>query len=276
MQLAEFPRRRFIHSPTPLEPLRPAARPISAARRSLDQARRLHRPGAGRQQGAQAGVPGRAGVVTRGRHASHGGRGAVEPLPANGGGGGASHGLTCELVLSRSVASQPSTNTTAHGNLLLDRMFGAGLQFRARGTSTGRPSCEQVAEMVRRRAAGKPFVIPIGGSTPTGALGYVGCAAGDPAAGRGAWAPSSTAVVHCSGSGGTQAGLLVGLARQRHSGDRHQLRRAPRRRSTALRPRSRQPHLARKLGHRARDFATSRSRSSTTMSAPAMACRRRA
>ena len=61
-----------------------------------------------------------------------------------------------------------------------------------------------------RRRGGKPFVIPIGGSTPTGALGYVGCAQ-EILQQAAAMGTVVDAVVHCSGSGGTQSGLLVGL-----------------------------------------------------------------
>jgi len=60
------------------------------------------------------------------------------------------------------------------GNVLLDRIFGAGLNFVPRDIDWT-TELEKVAEVVRRRG-GKPFIIPIGGSTPTGALGYVGCA----------------------------------------------------------------------------------------------------
>ncbi len=66
-----------------------------------------------------------------------------------------------------------------------------------------------VADAARARG-GRPYVIPIGGSTPVGALGYVAC-------GQELLAQAAElgvvvdAVVHCSGSGGTQAGLLNGL-----------------------------------------------------------------
>lgn len=120
----------------------------------------------------------------------------------------ARHGLRCELVLSRNVArNTPGYDRT--GNVLLDRMFGAELHFVPGGSS---PSAEldRVAEDIRERG-GKPFVMPIGGSTATGALGYVGCAEelvrqGDESG------LAMDAIVHCTGSGATQAGLLVGLA----------------------------------------------------------------
>ena len=62
------------------------------------------------------------------------------------------------------------------------------------------------------RALGRtPFVMPIGGSTPTGALGYVSCAQ-EILQQAAAQEIVIDAVVHCTGSGATQAGLLVGLA----------------------------------------------------------------
>jgi L-cysteate sulfo-lyase len=119
----------------------------------------------------------------------------------------ARHGLKCELVLSRNVASNhPEYDRT--GNVLLDRIFGAGLNFVPRDIDWA-TELEKVAEVVRRRG-GKPFVIPIGGSTPTGALGYVGCAQ-EILQQAAAMGTVVDAVIHCSGSGGTQSGLLVGL-----------------------------------------------------------------
>jgi L-cysteate sulfo-lyase len=65
---------------------------------------------------------------------------------------------------------------------------------------------EELAEKLR--AEGKhPYVIPGGGSNPVGALGYVGCAQ------ELETAPLAIDwVVQATGSAGTQAGLLAGLA----------------------------------------------------------------
>jgi L-cysteate sulfo-lyase len=61
-----------------------------------------------------------------------------------------------------------------------------------------------------RRAGGRPYVIPGGGSNAIGALGYVGCALEilQQAAGLGIRIDRA---VHATGSSGTQAGLIAGF-----------------------------------------------------------------
>jgi L-cysteate sulfo-lyase len=205
MQLAEFPRRRFIHSPTPLEPLaRLSAHlggPTILAKR--DDCSGLALGGNKNRKLefilGEAIAAGADTLVTAGGVQSNHCRQTAAAA--------ARHGLKCELVLSRNVASNhPEYDRT--GNVLLDRIFGAGLNFVPRDIDWA-TELEKVAEMVRQRG-GKPFVIPIGGSTPTGALGYVGCAQ-EILQQAAALGTIVDAVVHCSGSGGTQSGLLVGL-----------------------------------------------------------------
>jgi 1-aminocyclopropane-1-carboxylate deaminase/D-cysteine desulfhydrase-like pyridoxal-dependent ACC family enzyme len=110
-------------------------------------------------------------------------------------------GLDCILVLS---GGRPAAET---GNLALDRAFGAEVRFVATGPER-MPALHALAGELR--AAGRrPLLIPIGGSTPLGALGYVE-AAREIAAQLGALGVRPAALVHGSSSGGTQAGLLVG------------------------------------------------------------------
>ena len=205
MQLAEFPRRRFIHSPTPLEPLSRLSThlggPTILAKR--DDCTGLALGGNKTRKLefilGEAIAAGADTLVTAGGVQSNHCRQTAAAA--------ARHGLKCELVLSRNVASNhPEYDRT--GNVLLDRIFGAGLNFVPRDIDWA-TELEKVAEVVRRRG-GKPFVIPIGGSTPTGALGYVGCAQ-EILQQAAAMGTVVDAVVHCSGSGGTQSGLLVGL-----------------------------------------------------------------
>src|SRR3954447_23864417 len=127
---------------------------------------------------------------------------------------GAVLGLEVHLVLSGDRPDRPT------GNELLSRLFGAQLHY------VGCPpnhwgeleiAREQLtAELAAGGAA--PHSIPIGGSTPTGALGYVAgyvelvqqCRT------RGL---RPAAVVHTSSSGGTHAGLVAGRALLRAAGD---------------------------------------------------------
>jgi D-cysteine desulfhydrase family pyridoxal phosphate-dependent enzyme len=112
---------------------------------------------------------------------------------------GAALGLPVVLVLN----GQPPPVDRA--NLLLDRLFGAEIEF-----VESRGARESVMERVaadRRARGGRPFVIPLGASTATGALGFargVGELAAD--------GVSPDVIVHASSSGGTQAGLIAGCA----------------------------------------------------------------
>lgn len=105
-------------------------------------------------------------------------------------------GLDCILVL---AGDQPNFFT---GNLLIDHLFGAEIIW------TTRPQREQALQAAYNRAweqGRRPYMVPYGGSSPTGAAAY-------------AFAVQeimnqTTAVdwiVFASSSGGTQAGLVVG------------------------------------------------------------------
>jgi len=116
-------------------------------------------------------------------------------------------GMACELVFEKRVVD-PGDPYINSGNVLLDRIFGAGLRDVARGSDMD-AEMEQVAEELR--GAGKsPYIIPGGGSNPVGALGYVDCALEilSQANREGIVVDH---IVHATGSAGTQAGLLTGL-----------------------------------------------------------------
>lgn len=114
----------------------------------------------------------------------------------------ARHGLHCDLVLGGEAPESPL------GNLLIDDLLGARLHF-----AGDRPRDEVVAELVRmwRTNGERPYLIPLGGSTGLGALGYVR-----------AMAEALQQIDHqqldidtmvlASSSAGTQAGLVLGAA----------------------------------------------------------------
>lgn len=116
-------------------------------------------------------------------------------------------GLDCEVVLAAQVP-QTSETYKRNGNVVLDHLLGARVHA-VSGDADLTFALQEVSEGVRRRG-GKPYVIPVGGSNPTGALGYVSCALEilQQAADRGV---RIDAVVHATGSAGTQAGLIVGF-----------------------------------------------------------------
>ena len=73
-------------------------------------------------------------------------------------------GLDCTLVLSGEMPDQPSAN------LLLDQMFGAEIV-----TVSDRAYRDQTLQETFDKAAAagkKPYLVPYGGSSPSGALGY--------------------------------------------------------------------------------------------------------
>ncbi len=112
----------------------------------------------------------------------------------------AMYGLHSILVLS---GSRPAR---WNGNLLLDDLLGAEVRW-AQQT----PLDEMMVEVaVEAETAGRrPYLIPVGGSTPVGALGYVD-AMQELMDQLKELDLKVDAVVFASSSGGTQAGLMVG------------------------------------------------------------------
>ncbi|HUF48198.1 MAG TPA: D-cysteine desulfhydrase family protein [Vicinamibacterales bacterium] len=112
---------------------------------------------------------------------------------------GAALGMHVVLVLSGEPPASPTANTR------LDRLFGAEIRFvpsRAERVSTMAAVADEL------RAAGRhPFVVPIGASTPTGALGFARGVVELSAAGV-----RPDEIVHATSTGGTQAGLVAGCA----------------------------------------------------------------
>jgi len=116
-------------------------------------------------------------------------------------------GLHCEIVLGRLV---PRTNEeyALGGNVLLNDIFGARVEIAPDGVAPIVRARERVAELI---AAGrKPYLIPTGGSTAVGSLGYVACAEellqqGD------ALGVQFDGIVVANGSSATHAGLAAGL-----------------------------------------------------------------
>jgi L-cysteate sulfo-lyase len=116
-------------------------------------------------------------------------------------------GLKCVLVLEERVL-QATDAYRRNGNVLLDRLLGATLRYVPRDSSLS-AAVDSAAEDVLR-AGGRPYVIPGGGSSAIGALGYVGCALEllQQAKEMGVRIDH---VVHATGSSGTQAGLIAGF-----------------------------------------------------------------
>jgi L-cysteate sulfo-lyase len=120
------------------------------------------------------------------------------------------HGLPTTVLLEERVADA-HPDYYANGNVLLDRILGARIEYRPGGLDMNQ---ELVAVGERLRAQGeRPYLVPGGGSNAVGALGYV------VAAQEILWQVNEQGlrlrqIVHATGSTGTQAGLVVGLQGQ--------------------------------------------------------------
>lgn len=109
-------------------------------------------------------------------------------------------GLGCVLIINGAPQDRPS------GNALLDRLLGAEVEYIASRAERA-PAVERVIS--RLQSSGRrPFLIPLGASTPTGAMGFA--AAIDEMLAQGV---RPDVILHAGSSGGTQAGLVAGVAR---------------------------------------------------------------
>jgi D-cysteine desulfhydrase family pyridoxal phosphate-dependent enzyme len=116
----------------------------------------------------------------------------------------ARNGFACTLVLSLppGQAEPPADERGDSGNLLLDRLLGAQIVW------TTRDLRNQVLQETFQEAwdeGKRPYLIPYGGSNPTGAAAYAFAMEE-----LGLQAVKSDWIVFASSSGGTQSGLVLG------------------------------------------------------------------
>lgn len=120
------------------------------------------------------------------------------------------YGLKCHGLLERRVPDR-ANDYEETGNVLLDKLFGATLEFRPSGLDM---NAEAIAVTEKLREEGhRPYFIPGGGSNEIGALGYVSCAQEIIAQSK-AMDIDFDWLVMATGSTGTQAGLVAGLHAQ--------------------------------------------------------------
>jgi D-cysteine desulfhydrase len=108
-------------------------------------------------------------------------------------------GLRCVLIINGAEPQRPTANA------LLDRLLGAAIEY-----IPSRNERAEASERVMSRLQGegrRPYFLPLGASTPTGAFGFV-TAVGE-LVGQGV---IPDVIIHASSSGGTQAGLVAGVA----------------------------------------------------------------
>ncbi|MBU2167553.1 MAG: D-cysteine desulfhydrase [Alphaproteobacteria bacterium] len=205
MHLARFPRVRLAHLPTPLEPLPRLSEELgvdlwikrddcTGLAGGGNKTRKLEfLLGEAYEQEADT-------LVTQGAVQSN----HVRQTAA----AAAAHGLDCEIILEARTGSK-AHDYLENGNVLLDRLFGARLRTVPSGADMP-AELETTAAEVRARG-GRPYVIPGGGSNPVGALGYVDCAR-EIVVQADELDLRIDRIVTATGSAGTHAGLVAGLA----------------------------------------------------------------
>ncbi len=205
MDLDRFPRVALAHLPTPLEPMERLSAHLGGPRLFVkrDDCTGLALGGNKTRKleflTAEALAAGADTVITAGGLQSN----HVRQTAA----AAAKLGLAAHLVLSRKVPREQDDYERT-GNIQLDRLLGAELHILP---ADGDRAAAMDALADRLRAAGaRPYVIPIGGSNATGALGYVNCAR-ELAEQAEALCGGFDAVVLACSSGGSQAGLIAGL-----------------------------------------------------------------
>lgn len=204
--LAKFPRVRLGHLPTPLEPMDRLSEMLGGPRLWVkrDDCTGLSSGGNKTRKleylMADATAKGADTIITQGATQSNHARQTTAAA--------AKMGMQCHILLEDRTGSNDGSYIL-NGNVLLDRLHGATVSKRAGGTEMNE-EMETLAEKLRQDGK-TPYIIPGGGSNPIGALGYVNCAREltEQAAGIGL---EIDALVHATGSSGTQAGLVAGLA----------------------------------------------------------------
>src|SRR5438270_3648525 len=106
-------------------------------------------------------------------------------------------GMRAVLVANGAPAAPPTANA------LLDRLLGAEIVYVA--SRDERPAKMDEIAGGLRAAGRRPFIVPVGASTPLGALGYLLAVAE-----LVEQMPPPDVIVHSTSSGGTQAGLVAG------------------------------------------------------------------
>jgi len=206
-ELARFPRFGLAHLPTPLEPLKRLSAFLGGPRlwvkredasglgfggnklRKLDYV--LH----------EAIAAGADTIVSGGVVQSNSQR-QVAAVAAK-------LGLECHLAVYHGRLEPPTPEYQSSGNALLNRLFGAHLHD---VPWTGDRNTA-IRDLVRQleHAGRKPFFVPYGVSNELGAIAYATTVL-EIAAQAAQHAFEPAAIVHSTGSGGTQAGLVVGAA----------------------------------------------------------------
>jgi L-cysteate sulfo-lyase len=118
-------------------------------------------------------------------------------------------GLNCHLAVYHGRLSPPTPEYQTSGNAFLNRLFGAHLHD-VPWTGDRNGAIQALVESLRQEGR-RPYFVPYGVSNALGAVGYASTI-DEIAAQSAALGFRPAAVVHCTGSAATQAGLVVGAS----------------------------------------------------------------
>lgn len=206
MNLANFPRIRCGHWPTPLEPMPRLSKHLGGPQLWVkrddctglstggNKTRKLEFLLADAMQ-SKADL-----VITQGATQSNHARQTAALC--------AKLGLECHILLEDRTGYE-DFDYKLNGNVLLDRLHGATVSQRPGGADM-QAEMEKLADEFRKKGR-RPYVIPGGGSNPIGALGYVNAAL-ELTNQLNEMALDATHLVLATGSSGTHAGLIAGLS----------------------------------------------------------------
>ena len=205
MHLARFPRLRFAHLPTPLEPMENLSRLLDGPNIWVKRDDCTGLAGGGNKTRkleflmADAEQQGADTIITQGAVQSNHARQTAAIA--------AKLGYECYLLLENRTGSD-DPDFLANGNVLLDDIYNARLSDFPAGIDMNQEMLSLAEEL--RVAGKKPYIIPGGGSNRIGALGYVN-AAYELVGQCNDQGLKVDHIVHATGSTGTQAGLVTGL-----------------------------------------------------------------
>ena len=118
-------------------------------------------------------------------------------------------GLACHLAVYHGRLAPPTADYERTGNVALNKLFGATLHD-VPWTGDRNQAIRDLADALAAQGR-KPYVVPYGVSDALGAIGYASTAL-EIAQQAAAAGFTPRAIVHCTGSGATQAGLVLGAA----------------------------------------------------------------
>ena len=206
MHLSRFPRFRFAHLNTPLEPMERLSKHLSGPRLWIKRDDCTGLAGGGNKVRkleflmADALAKGADAIITHGAVQSN----HVRQTAAI----AAKLRLRCHVLLEERVSGEDA-DYYYNGNVLLDNLLGASLTCVPVGTDMSQ-AMQGVADELRGRGA-NPYLIPGGGSNQVGALGYVNAVL-ELLSQVNSMGLRIDRIIHATGSAGTQAGLVAGMA----------------------------------------------------------------